>query len=213
MLITILATPRTGSTTLWKSYKSEWRPKNHPAPHGFSEFYHNYAFKNPKMWRAHLSYDQYLKNIKHMISKEEIHNELIDHVTKNPDSNIAVKVFPSQLDSQMMKQLLDSSSIIVHCVRKSYKNQLQSYVVSQISNIWKNERPSMVEVNQDYVNMYHQILVKEIIAHSELYKKYGGELVFLEDRFNKNQQYPKCKISSNNLIWPTFDTVSLFDNT
>ena len=211
MLVTILATPRTGSSSLWSSYKSEWWPPEHPMSHGHGEYYN--GFNSPAIWKNTLDYKQYLYNIRKNITKEQMHEKLINYVTENPNTNIAIKVFPSHASKSMIKQLLEKSDQVVHAVRKSYTCQLKSMAAAGISKCWGHKRPKVIKLSQHHIDMNHQLLTKDIIEHSQYYKQYGGELFFLEDRFDENKKYPLYEFYPDNLEWPTFDTVSLFDNT
>lgn len=209
MLTTIVATPRTGSTTLWKSLKSQWWPKHHPIPLDImpSEYYT--GIQDPRLWRSILPREKYLENIKAMVTLEQLHSDLLEHVYNNPDSHVVVKVFPFQVSARLMHDLIATSSRILHSLRKSYTDQLKSYVAATATNRWNGVRPTCVDITQDMVDFGHSSLIHQIVEHSKIFHKYGGELSFLEDRYDAREKYLETTIN-HKLCWPSFDTASAF---
>lgn len=194
MFTVIVATPRTGSTSLWISLKSEWWPDHHPLPANFNEYYN--SANKPK--------DVYY-------NKQQLHQDLLEHSASNPDKNIVIKVMPKQLTSQMMTELMDHTDSILHTVRRSYTDQLKSFVVAGVSNSWGSQRPGSVKLlTQKVVDYAHAELIKELKDHSKIFHRHGGELVILEDRYNAEEKYPETQIQGY-VKWPCFDTISLFE--
>lgn len=208
MLTTILATPRSGSTTLWQSLGSEWWPDHHPLPVGYTEYYDGIGM--PAQWKAKLSKEKYLENVKLQVTKNQLHQDLLEYSANNPEKTIVIKVIINQITVPMLQELLTHSDKIYHTVRKSYIDQLSSFVAAAVTDSWWLQKIPELDITQQMVDSCDRSLSQQILKHSEVYKQHGGDLVFLEDRFDPKQKYTQTVLRGV-VNWPEFDTPAVFN--
>lgn len=191
MLTTIISTPRTGSSTLFKSMNSElFIPDYNLNGQIYGEFFNVGCNKKiiPNL------YKDFMKSV----------DEL-------SDKNLIVKIIVWQLEKKMMDDILKKSDRIIHSVRRDYQKQLKSFIISKRTKVWgANElKTRMIAFNQEIVDNNHELLTEYLMKHEKIYRQWGGEVIYLEDRFDSLLEYPKTKIFGK-IEWPTFDTENLF---
>jgi hypothetical protein len=194
MLTTIVATPRTGSTSLWESLESGWCPEWYPASEWGSEYY---FFHNDRG-----------KVVPLPVS---LHKKLVDVVKTQPRTDIVLKIILGQLAYPQLRELLCHSDKIVHTVRRDFVAQLKSTIgIYYTHDAAPRTTDTMLEVTQSFVNNVSNYLKDSLGFHSKLYHKFGGEIVFLEDR--EYEDYGPKPTFNDDIVWPQFDTVALFTN-
>ena len=191
MLTTIISTRRTGSSTLFESMNSELPiPKYNPGGNMYGEYFN--VDPNKKLL-------------------PDLYKDFIKSVDQLPDKNLVVKIIIWQIEDKMLDGILERSDRIIHSVRKDYQSQLRSFIISNKTDLWhkKQFKTKIIALNQKVVDDAHKLLTKLLLKHEEIYRQWGGEVIYLEDRFDSSLMYPKTKIFGK-IDWPTFDTESLF---
>ena len=173
-------------------------PDHHPCYRRHHEYF-NFGSPTPEIIQHRLSVKYY-----------EI---LRTYLSENPQHHISVKVLLGQAPLHIIKHLITSADFLYNTVRTDYKAQLKSYVAALKTLTWLEGRRSYNydSVTQEHVDMCHKLLSDRIKQHSDLYKKYGGEIVVLENRHYS--PYPNKPEFSDRLVWPDFCTRNLFDIT
>lgn len=197
MLTVVVSTPRTGSDTYLQSLESKWWPDSHPEQQPCTEFF------NSSGWSVS---DK-------LITRNHLFEELKEFVERDPDVPVAIKLNPGCLPYYMVCELLDASTQVYYTVRRNYQDQLMSYVAAEISqNGGARPEETYIDVDQDFVERMHKRLTTHIKNQYKLYQRFSGELVILENRDQARAYGPK-PIFEESIIWPMFNTLSLFSPT
>jgi LPS sulfotransferase NodH len=170
MLYTIIANPRSGSTSAAKEIANEL------GVHNLNEIMHGY---------------------RHNTTSEERIARVIEVLAMSRNKDILIKfhvedlVMIHEYSVNLLKEVFKRSSKLYYTVRLDYKSQIISQILAQKTNYWGRNRNTdeVVVLEADQIPKYNDKLINMLSIQGEWFKAFPGKLLVLENR--ESNPYPK----------------------
>lgn len=129
-----------------------------------------------------------------MYTGEWCHSHAGGYRPPSPDIGI-YKIFPDQaLEDDLVKDYINPAEKVYYTLRRDVRSQINSLIYSAHTGYWHDNdyaRDLCVTVNRKTIAQCAKAILTNLKKQKQYYKKYGGELIFLEDRFDAAVKYTK----------------------
>jgi len=133
--------------------------------------------------------------------------EYLYHQYQEPSNDYQIyKIMPDQVQHRLYheifyRQYIKGADVIYLC-RRNLTEQIISYINCVAHDVWhpvecRNESDWFDDVLDSFdstIDIAIDRITDNYERQHEFYKKWPGQVLFLEDRFDENQKYPKRKL-------------------